>query len=83
MGVSYLAAAVGEAEESWEGCGLRILRGAEAVDSYWACSRLLETAEDSCDLMLDGAFADTEYLLYLLVRDNYTLEAVTEVTAGR
>ena len=85
MGVAYLGAAVtdGEEADAWEGCGLRILRAEEAIDSYWACSARLEAAEGSCDLMLDGAFADTEYLLYLLVRDNYTLEAVTEVTAGR
>ena len=83
MGVSYLGAVVGEAEESREDCGLRILRAEKAIDSSWACAARLEAAKGSCDLMLDGAFADTEYLLYLLVRDNYTLEAVTEVTAGR
>ena len=85
MSVSYLggSAVPAEAAEAWEGCGLVILREDEAITNYWACPFRLENAVGRCDLLLDGAFPDTENLLYLLVRDHYTLEAVTEVTAGR
>ncbi len=85
MSVSYLCAAAGDGDggDGWEDCGLVLLRGDEILTTYWACPFRLENAVDRCDLLLDGAFPDTENLLYLLVRDNYTLEAVTEVTAGR
>jgi hypothetical protein len=86
MTVSYLGAALADGEEEMdarEEGGLVLLRGDEVLTTYWACPYRLENAADRCDLLLDGDFKDTENLLYLLVRDHYTLEAVTEVTAGR
>ena len=85
MSVSFLGAAAAEPEkaEAWEDCGLELFLAPEALDSAWACAQRLAAAEKRCDLFLDAAFGETENLLYLLWKEHYSLEAVTEVTAGR
>lgn len=85
MTASFLGAAVTEEGEAPPGPDLRWFPARESLAEPWACAAALEAAqpETGCDLLLEGSFAETEYLLYLLERDHYTLEAVTEVTAGR
>ena len=85
MCASFLgaAAAAPETAEAWEDCGLALFLAPEALSSLWACAGYLEAAEGRCDLLLDASFAYTRDLLALLQRDHYTLEAVTEMTAGR
>jgi hypothetical protein len=85
MTASFLGAAITEEGEAPPGPDLRWFPARESLAEPWACAAALEAAqpETGCDLLLEGSFAETEYLLYLLERDHYTLEAVTEVTAGR
>ena len=84
MCTSFLVQAVMDTEAAlaWAG-GPPILLTEEPLDSAWACVSRLEAAEERCDLALSGSFEDTASLLYLLKQEHYTLEAVTEVTAGR
>ncbi len=83
MSVSFLGAAMGPAEELPRAEGLRLFTAAEPLVTARACAWTLEAASGSCDLLLIGDFAETDILLRQLTRDHYTLEAVTEVTAGR
>ena len=86
MSVSFLGAAVTTEEkpaEAWEDCGLRLLFTDQPQVTVRGCARQLEAAQGRCDLLLDGSFEDMGGLLRLLAEDYYTLEAVTEVTAGR
>jgi hypothetical protein len=87
MTVSFLGgAAVEDGEEAlerWAGLGIPLLVTEQPLVTLRACAGVLASAWDRCDLMLDGNFGDVEGLLRLLKEDQYTLEAVTEVTAGR
>ena len=62
--------------------GLCCLSVSEKLNDAAASLRKLEGAEGSCELFLSGRFQELDQLLELLARDNYTLEAVTEVTLG-
>ena len=86
MSVSFLGAAVTTEErpaETWEGCGLRLFFTDQPQATVRGCARQLEAAGERCDLLLDGDFEDMGGLMRLLAEVYYSLEAVTEVTAGR
>ena len=86
MCASLLCCAVGfeeETVESWGETGLCLLRGEAPLASAAECAAVLENTRSSVSLLLTGDFRELQRLLRLLERDHYTLEAVTEVTAGR
>ncbi len=86
MCTSFLGAAAGadgELAEEGAACGLRILWAEEPLYTCQACGVLLDAAERTCTLLLAGDFRETASLMRLLREDHYTMEAVTEVTAGR
>ena len=85
MTVSFLGGGLGENKvtDAWSGCGLELYLAPEALDSAPACEQRLAAAEERCDLLLDLSLGEAKELLDLLWKDQYTLEAVTEVTAGR
>ncbi len=86
MSAAFLSAGIssdGELADRARAAGLCYTGGDTVLTGYADCRRKLEAASGSCDLLLDGAFADTGRLLELLQRDRYGLEAGTEVTLGR
>ena len=86
MCTSFLACAAGFDEEAfadWGETGLCLVAGKAPLETLPEFTSALDKARKSIDLLLAGDFRDVSRLMRMLERDHYTLEAVTEVTAGR